>query len=86
MPRPEGGYDFTFSFSPAVSSIERRKSEDGDSAARPGLRSQQCFLIRRRDQAARFEVEMQAPNPVLVIDHVEQKPTDSEPRTPLLVP
>ena len=78
----EGGYDFTFSFSPAgLFQLNAGKSEDGDSASpvpEASLPSGALSLFDAVTKQLGLKLEMQKrPTPVLVIDHVEQKPTDN---------
>jgi uncharacterized protein (TIGR03435 family) len=80
----EGGFDFTFSFSPAgLFQLNQGKSGDeGGSAAGPvpeaSLPSGALSLFDALTKQLGLKLEMQKrPTPVLVIDHVNQKPTDN---------
>jgi len=82
----EGGWDFTFSFSPA-GLFENRGGRGGDEGGGGGgggavpeasLPSGALSLFDAVTKQLGLKLEMQKrPMPVLVIDHVEQKPTDN---------
>ena len=80
----EGGFDFTFSFSPAglFQLNQGRGGEEGGTAAGPvpeaSLPSGALSLFDALTKQLGLKLEMQKrPTPVLVIDHVNQKPTDN---------
>jgi uncharacterized protein (TIGR03435 family) len=81
----EGGWDFTFSFSPAgILQLNGGQGggEGGGSSASPvGEASVPSGAVSLFDAVTRqlgLKLEMQKrPTPVLVIDHIEQKPTDN---------
>jgi uncharacterized protein (TIGR03435 family) len=85
----EGGWDFTFSFSPAGllqlnqgRGGEGRGGEGGGAAAstvpEASLPSGALSLFDALTKQLGLKLEMQKrPTPVLVIDHVDQKPTDN---------
>ena len=85
----EGGWDFTFSFSPAglFQLNQGRGGEEGGAAAGGGaagpvpeasLPSGALSLFDALTKQLGLKLEMQKrPTPVLVIDHVNQKPTDN---------
>jgi uncharacterized protein (TIGR03435 family) len=79
-----GGFDFTFSFSPAgLFQLNQGKGgEEGGTAAGPvpeaSLPSGALSLFDALTKQLGLKLEMQKrPTPVLVIDHVNQKPTDN---------
>jgi len=80
----EGGWDFTFSFSPAglFQVNQGRSGEEGGTAGSPvpeaSLPSGALSLFDAMTKQLGLKLEMQKrPTPVLVIDHVNQKPTDN---------
>jgi uncharacterized protein (TIGR03435 family) len=76
----EGGYDFTFSFSPAgLFQLNAGKSEESsDAVPEAALPSGALSLFDALNKQLGLKLEMQKrPTPVLVIDHIEQKPTDN---------
>jgi len=80
----EGGWDFTFSFSPAgILQLNGAQSGEGSasSASPVGEASVPSGAVSLFDAMTRqlgLKLEMQKrPTPVLVIDHIEQKPTDN---------
>jgi uncharacterized protein (TIGR03435 family) len=80
----EGGWDFTFSFSPAglFQLNQGRGAEEGGAAttsvAEASLPSGALSLFDALTKQLGLKLEMQKrPTPVLVIDHVNQKPTDN---------
>jgi uncharacterized protein (TIGR03435 family) len=80
----EGGWDFTFSFSPAVlfQLNQGRGGEGGGAAAgtvpEASLPSGALSLFDALIKQLGLKLEMQKrPTPVLVIDHINQKPTDN---------
>jgi len=80
----EGGWDFTFSFSPAglFQVNQGRSGEEGGGAGSPvpeaSLPSGALSLFDAMTKQLGLKLEMQKrPTPVLVIDHVNQKPTDN---------
>jgi uncharacterized protein (TIGR03435 family) len=80
----EGGWDFTFSFSPAgLFQLNQGKGGEGGGAAastvpEASLPSGALSLFDALTKQLGLKLEMQKrPTPVLVIDHVDQKPTDN---------
>jgi uncharacterized protein (TIGR03435 family) len=80
----EGGWDFTFSFSPAglFQFNQARGGEESGSSASPvpeaSLPSGALSLFDALVKQLGLKLETQKrPTPVLVIDHVNQKPTDN---------
>ena len=79
----EGGWDFTFSFSPA-GLFRLNQGRDGEGGAAAGtvpeasLPSGALSLFDAMTKQLGLKLEMQKrPTPVLVIDHMNQKPTDN---------
>jgi uncharacterized protein (TIGR03435 family) len=80
----EGGWDFTFSFSPA-GALQLGRGAGGDGGATPAggtaEASEPSAAISLFDAVAKqlgLKLETQKrPTPVLVIDHIERKPTDN---------
>src|SRR5437879_6949806 len=80
----EGGWDFTFSFSPAgiLQLNGGQGGEGGASSAGPVGEASvpsgavSLFDAMTRQLGLKLEVQKR-PTPVLVIDHIEQKPTDN---------
>jgi uncharacterized protein (TIGR03435 family) len=77
----EGGWDFTFSFSPAgMLQLNQGRGEEGGGGAVPdaSVPSGALSLFDAMNKQLGLKLEMQKrPTPVLVIDHVEQKPADN---------
>jgi uncharacterized protein (TIGR03435 family) len=76
----QGGWDFTFSFSPAgLFQVNQGKSEEGGgSVPEASLPSGAVSLFDALTKQLGLKLEMQKrPTPVLVIDHMNQKPTDN---------
>jgi uncharacterized protein (TIGR03435 family) len=79
----EGGFDFTFSFSPAgIFQVNQGRSEESGASAGPvpeaSLPSGAISLFDALNKQLGLKLEMQKrPTPVLVIDHINQKPTDN---------
>jgi uncharacterized protein (TIGR03435 family) len=79
----EGGWDFTFSFSPAgVLQIGQRPSNDGAPAAASDTEASEpsgaLSLFDALNRQLGLKLEMQKrPIPVLVIDRIERKPLDN---------
>lgn len=79
----EGGWDFTFSFSPA-GAVQMSRGPGGEGGAAPGNAteaSEPTGAISLFDALTRqlgLKLEMQKrPMPVLVIEHIERKPIDN---------
>jgi uncharacterized protein (TIGR03435 family) len=79
----EGGWDFTFSFSPA-GLFRMNQGRDGEGGASAGtvpeasLPSGAISLFDALTKQLGLKLETQKrPTPVLVIDHISQKPTDN---------
>src|SRR5260370_5286316 len=72
----EGGFDFTFSFSPAgIFQVNQGRSEEGGTSASPvpeaSLPSGAISLFDAPTKQRRVKLETQKrPTPVLVIDHI----------------
>jgi uncharacterized protein (TIGR03435 family) len=79
----EGGFDFTFSFSPAgIFQVNQGRGEEGGASAGPvpeaSLPSGAISLFDAITKQLGLKLEMQKrPTPVLIIDHINQKPTDN---------
>ncbi|MCU1237158.1 MAG: hypothetical protein JWP63_5125, partial [Candidatus Solibacter sp.] len=79
----EGGWDFTFSFSPkGLFQANQGRSEGDGASAGPvpeaSLPSGALSLFDALNKQLGLKLETQKrPTPVLVIEHVEQKPTDN---------
>jgi uncharacterized protein (TIGR03435 family) len=78
----EGGFDFTFSFSPAgIGQGGGSRGPAGEGGAPSGEASEPSAAISLFDAMTRqlgLKLELQKrPTPVLVIDHIERKPTDN---------
>jgi uncharacterized protein (TIGR03435 family) len=79
----DGTWDFTLSFSPA-SQLQRDGARPGDAGPQSGSLSATSdpngalSLFEAINKQLGLKLEMQKrPNPVLVIDHIEEKPTDN---------
>jgi uncharacterized protein (TIGR03435 family) len=78
----EGGYDFTFSFSPAgVLQLNRPSGGDGNATSPNGEASDPTMALSLFDSIAKqlglkLETEKR-PMPVLVIDKIERQPTEN---------
>jgi hypothetical protein len=73
----EGGYDFTFSFSPAgVLQIGRGPNGDASSEASEPTGAISLFDAMTNQLGLKLELQKR-PMPVLVIDKVERKPTEN---------
>jgi uncharacterized protein (TIGR03435 family) len=75
----EGGYDFTFSFSPAgLFQVNQGQGESSGPVPEASLPSGALSLFDALTKQLGLKLEMQKrPTPVLVIEHVEQKPVDN---------
>jgi uncharacterized protein (TIGR03435 family) len=78
----EGAYDFTLSFSKhgdENKTIQARQSTAADSSAAsdPTLGGMSVFDAVAKQLGLRLEKRDKVPQPFLVIDHVEEKPTDN---------
>ena len=79
--RLEGGWDFTFSFSPA-GLFQLNQARGGEEGGAPvpeaALPSGALSLFDALTKQLGLKLEMQKrQTPVLIIDHVNQKPTDN---------
>jgi len=80
----EGGYDFTFSFSP-IGALQAGRGPSRDGAASPGAEAPEASdpstalsLFDALNRQLGLKLEMQKrPAPVLVIEKVERKPTEN---------
>ena len=76
----EGGYDFTLTFSPIapalLATLSRGPAADGANSAADPIGGVSLFEGVEKQLGLKL-VEQKRPVPVLVIDHIEQTPTDN---------
>ena len=73
----DGGYDFTFSFSP-VGVVRQVRPQDSEAASETSDPSMALSLFDAMEKQLGLKLELQKrPAPVLVIDHIERKPLEN---------